>query len=143
MTEGNPNQTTRRGSVPSGKEEMERVLARNTGALLMQLASDCDRVQVILGALLRPVGPTYQAIEPGSDLLRDLQDLDRIAQVLRDIAAVQHALSDAQSVQDGCGPAQAAKLEETRAALMCDPRPDTEQATRRPKLDNGVECQFF
>ena len=100
---------------------MGKELARSTGALLNELAKDCDRIQAVIGELLNKSVTNDSACEsfldPGA--LQDLQGLDRISQLLRDVAAVQQALSQTGAFRHETAPKaiEAAKLEETRRAL--------------------------
>ncbi|MCV6598693.1 MAG: hypothetical protein OIF40_16635 [Mangrovicoccus sp.] len=121
-------------------------LARNTSDLLKELASDCDHIQVAIGKLLQNVEenlPPDQGTGIAHDTLRDLQGLDRISQLLRDVAAVQHALSESRVIS-GDSPTllavDVARLEETRTALAGRSR--ATYADEQSQEESG-DCQFF
>jgi len=125
---------------------MGQNIALNTSNLLKELACDCDHIQVAIGKLLRSINKdTFNGkrYEIAQDTLRDLQGLDRISQLLRDLAAVQQALSEPREITEKSSTSKAlgvALLEETRTALAGRSR-----ATHIPEQSHEEtgDCQFF
>lgn len=129
---------------------MGESLAQKTAAHLHRLAADCDTVQAAIGDLLRS-GAFDQSDGQRAGLapqtMRELQGLDRIAQLLRDLAAVQRALSVSGDAPDEAAVAHAlgaALLEDTRKALAFDP-PDatTSELGVENRARNDGGCQFL
>ncbi|MEM8956990.1 MAG: hypothetical protein AAGC86_04160 [Pseudomonadota bacterium] len=123
---------------------MRQPLSRGTAAHLHRLAAECDRVQRAVGDLIAWSGARRGSAGLAETTLRDLQGLDRIGQLLRDLADVQDALTRIEAPYDtDAGEARAllsARLEETRRALgAADPR-DRPPA---PRGENSGDCEFL
>lgn len=130
---------------------MGQLLARRTAAHLRTLAADCERIQGAVGDLIacdasdrtqrRPAGLAEQT-------LHDLQGLDRIGQLLRDLADVQHALSMSDG-NDGAEMAAAravetARLQETRMALAAGSSDGETPEPRPARRDGGADdCELL
>lgn len=129
---------------------MGKKLAINTSNLLSGLAVDCERIQSVIGSLISGNassngGTTSLSIDV--DTMRELQGLDRIAQLLRDVAAVQQELAGNGNLSDEISPPNSihvALLEETRVALSSGYQVfgNATPAPKEAMADQG-DCMFF
>lgn len=123
---------------------MGQPLARRTAEHLRMLAAECDRIQGAVGDLIAWSEAYRGSANLAERTLRDLQGLDRIGQLLRDLADVQVALSriDARTgaEADAARAILSARLEETRRALGAADRDDRPP---QPRSENGGDCELL